>query len=164
MWKFDTIEELNAAAAAIKETGNAVKLKELAADCGLDKTDAEDYMDGTVEEFATLPMAVNARIGMESKELKIAGVLADWRDTLLTECTEDQELCKGALRITKTLKGYMAAVIRLSFGNKVQVSDEIVKATKVLHDGKEEQLRGPLYMGVPNKAQLRQIIREYYCK
>ena len=164
MWKFDTIEELNAAAAAIKETGDAAKLKELAADCGLDKTDAEDYMDGTVEEFATLPMAVNARIGMESKELKIAGVLADWRDTLLAECTEDQELCKGALRITKTLKGYMAAVIRFSFGNKVQVSNEIVKVTKVLHDGKEEQLRGPLYMGVPNNAQLRQIIREYYCK
>lgn len=164
MWKFDTIEELNAAAAAIKETGDAVKLKKLATDCGLDETDAEDYMDGTTEEFATLPMAVNARIGEESKELKIAGVLADWRDTLLAECTEDQELCKGVLRKINTLRGYMAAVIRFSFGNKVQVSNEIVKATKVLHDGKEEPLRGPLYMGVPNKAQLKQIIREYYCK
>ena len=62
----------------------------------------------------------------------------------------------------KELKHCMAALIKFSFENKVQVSDEIVDVTKIMHNGQEEQMRKPLYLGVPDNAQAKKIIREYY--
>ena len=49
-----------------------------------------------------------------------------------------------------------------SFENKIEVSNEIVKITKIEHNGKKEQLRGPLYMGVPNNAEVKRIAEKYY--
>ena len=43
-----------------------------------------------------------------------------------------------------------------------QVNDEIIKITKVNHNGKLENFRGPLYLGIPNRAQVRDIARKYY--
>jgi hypothetical protein len=65
-------------------------------------------------------------------------------------------------RKDKSLCGCMAALIKFAFENKVQVSDEIVDACKVQHNGKLEPMRKPLYLGVPDKATTKKIVMEYY--
>lgn len=49
-----------------------------------------------------------------------------------------------------------------SFETKTRVSDQIVRVTKVNHNGKPEPLRGPLYLDGLTNARAKQIIREYY--
>ena len=58
--------------------------------------------------------------------------------------------------------GCMAELIAFSFENKIQVSDKIVKVTKIEHNGKKEPLRGPLYLGVPNNVEVKRIVEKYY--
>ena len=56
----------------------------------------------------------------------------------------------------------MAKLIQYSFENKVPVSAEILKVTKVKHNGKLENFNGPLYLGIPSRMEVRKIARKYY--
>ena len=58
--EFDSVEELNAKAAELKAAGEEKRLVELALENGLDKEDAEDYMDGCISTLAT---TLSAAIG-----------------------------------------------------------------------------------------------------
>ena len=68
--EFDSVEELNRAAAVQKEAGNEASLVELAMENGIDKEEAEDYMDDCVDELANVSMAAIGKLEVESKELK----------------------------------------------------------------------------------------------
>ena len=160
--EFDSVEELNRAAEAQRAEGDEKALVLLAEENGLDKEDAEDFMDGCIPVLATPLMAATGKIWVESESLGLKGVLTDWRDTLLDLCTENEALQAAVRRKGKSLCECMAALIRFAFENKEQVSDEIVRKTKITHNGKEEQMRSPLYLGVPNKTQVKKIILDYY--
>lgn len=160
--EFDSAEELNRAAAAKKEQGDDEALIALAEENGIDKQDAEDYIDDCVDELATPLMAAVGKIRVEYESLKLKGILVDWKDVVVDLCTENTELQEAVRRKGKSLRDCMAALIRFAFENKEQVSEEIVKATKVTHNGKEEPLRGPLYLGIQNKTQTKKIILDYY--
>ena len=159
---FDSAEELNRAAAAQKAEGDLEALIALAIENGLEKEDAEDYMDGAIDALANPFMAAFGKLKVEAEELQIKGVLGDWKDIIVSMCEENEDMQAAVMRKTKSLKECMAQLIRFSFENKVQVSDEIVKVTKVTHNGKEEPLRAPLYLGVPNRAEVRKIAMKYY--
>ena len=107
-------------------------------------------------------MAARGKLEVESKDLEIKGILIDWRDMILKQCMDDQNMCVAVRRKGKSLKECMAKVIAYAFENKEQVSDKIVKVTMVGHNGKQEKLRGPLYLGFPNRMELQKMIREYY--
>lgn len=160
--EFDSAEELNAKAAELKAAGEEKRLVELAEENGIDKEDAEDYMDDCTDELATPLMAAVGKIKVEGEHLKIAGVLIDWKDTIMEMCTEDIKMQHAVRKKGKSLTGCMAKLMAFAFENKVQISEEIVKATKINHNGKVEQMRGPVYMGIPNKREVRQIARKYY--
>lgn len=160
--EFDSVEELNRAAAAQKAEGDEAALVALAEENGIDKEDAEDYMDDCTEELATPLMAAVGKIRVEYESLKLKGILVDWKDVVVDLCTESAELQAAVRRKGKYLRDCMAALIRFAFENKEQISEEVVKATKVTHNGKEEPLRGPLYLGIPNKTQTKKIILDYY--
>lgn len=160
--EFDSVEELNRAAAAQKEQGDDEALLALAEENGIDREDAEDYIDGCVDELATPLMAAVGKLTVEAEELELTGVLQDWQEELQTMCTESPELCAAVRKKGKNLCDCMARLLRFAFENKEQVSEKVVRATKVTHNGKEEPLRGPLYLGMPNRAQVRQIAKEYY--
>lgn len=160
--EFDSVEELNAKAAELKAAGEEKRLVELAEENGIDKEDAEDYMDDCTDELATPLMAAVGKIKVEGEHLKIAGVLIDWKDTIMEMCTEDIKMQHAVRKKGKSLTGCMAKLMAFAFENKVQISEEIVKATKINHNGKVEQMRGPVYMGIPNKREVRQIARKYY--
>ena len=82
--ELNSVEELNKAAAGLKEEGDVASLIVLAEENGLDKEDAEDYAAGEMEELATVSTAAHGRLKVESEDLKIAGVLMDWVDEILS--------------------------------------------------------------------------------
>ncbi len=160
--EFDSAEELNLAAAGQREQGDREALLNLAKENGIDQEDVEDYMDGLMDELVTPLMAAVGKIEVENKHLKLAGVLEDWKDAVLEICTEDEKMQRAVRKKGKSLKGCMALLLAFAFENKVQVSEEVVKATKVKHNGKTEPMRGPVYLGIPNRHEVRQIVKKYY--
>ena len=160
--EFDSVEELNRAAAAQKEEGDLEAVKAIAEENGIDVGDAEDYIDGCVEELATARMAAIGKIELETKELEIKGILEDWKDVMVEMCMTDEEMCRAVRKKGKNLAGCMAKLIAFAFENKVQISDKIVDMVKIQHNGKTEKMRKPLYMGVPNKAEVKKMAKEYY--
>ena len=160
--EFNSAEEINRAAKQQLVEGDTDAILVVAKENGIDADDANDYIDGFIEELVTELSAAVGKIEVESEYLKIDGILKDWTGAILQQCTESPEFCVAVRSKEKSLKGCMAALIKFAFENKVQVSDEIVKATKIMHNGKEEQMRAPLYLGVPNNAQTKKIVRDYY--
>ena len=152
----DSIEELNQLAAELKEAGDKKHLFKLAEQYGIDKEDVEDYLDGIVEEFATLLMAAVGKLKHEAAVLDLQGIVKDWEESIEQMCTDDEELCKAVLKSDRKLVECMGKVLRYAFDNKVRVSDEVVKATK--------KLNPPVYLGYPGKATLKKLVSDYYMK
>lgn len=67
--EFDSVEQLNMAAEGLKNEGDTKSLFALAAENGIDKEDAEDYLDGCSGELATPVMAAMGRLEVEKKEI-----------------------------------------------------------------------------------------------
>lgn len=160
--KFDTATELNKKARELKEADNEKELIDLAEENGIPVEDAEDYMDDCINELCTPLSAAIGKIRKEAAELDIKGILEDWKTLLVDMCIEDESVRVGVRKNDKSLCDLMALLIKYSFENKVEVSEKIVKKCKVKNNGKEEQMRGPLYMGIPNKESVKKIAKEYY--
>ncbi len=160
--EFDSVEELNRAAAAQLAEGDDEALIALAVENGIDKEDAEDYIGGYTDALATPLMAAVGKLKLETEELEIKGVLTDWKDSIIEECMNNREMCLAVRRKGKSLRDCMAVLIRFAFENKVLISNKIVDVVKVTHNGREEAMRKPLYLGIPNKAEVKKLIREYY--
>lgn len=156
--EFDSAEEINRAAAARLAEGDTEAIIAIALENGIDKEDAEDYIDGLSEELATPLMASIGKLGLETKELKLGGLLLDWKDTVVQYCMEDPQFCIAVRRKGKQLEGCIGALLKYSFQSKVQVDERICKAAG-LRDGSRKD---PVYMGIPSKAEAKKIIRNYY--
>lgn len=151
----DSIEELNQLAAELKEAGDKKHLFKLAEQYGIDKEDVEDYLDGVVEEFATLLMAAVGKLKHEGAVLGLRGLVKDWAECVEQMCTDDEELCKAVLKSDRKLVECMGRALKYAFENKAKLNDDIVKAAK---------LDPPIYLGVPGKAELKKLITDYYMK
>lgn len=160
--EFDSCEEINRAAAAQLKEGDIEAVIVLAQENGIDPEDAQDYIDGCTTELATPVMAALGKLKVEAEDLQLMGILLDWKDMVVDQCMTAEELPEAVRRKGKSLQGMMAELLRFSFENKVQVSDKIVKATKITHNGKVQPMRGPVYMGFPNRKQVKKMILEYY--
>lgn len=68
--EFDSVEELNMAAEGFLKEGDTASLLELAEENGIDKEDAQDYVDGEVECLATSTMAAVGRLEVERREIQ----------------------------------------------------------------------------------------------
>lgn len=153
---------MNRAAAGWKEKGDLEALTALALENGLDREDAEDYMAGETDVLATPFLAAFGRLKTEAEDLELGGILRDWKDIIAGLCEENEDMQAAVMDSRSSLKECMARLIRFAYENKVQVDDAIVKAVKVTRNGKEEPFRGPLYLGVPNRAEVRKIAGDYY--
>lgn len=160
--EFDSAEEMNRAAEEKLKAGDTKAIYKIAEENGIDKEDAEDYIDGFLTEFATPLMAARGKLEVESKDLDIKGMLTDWRDMILKMCMDDQKMCVAVRRKGKSLKECMAKLIAYSFNNKLQISSKIVDATMVTHNGKKVKMNGPIYIGFPNRMETKKMIEEYY--
>lgn len=158
MWdkfgEFDSAEELNMAAAGQKAEGDEAALIALAEENGIDKADAQDYMDDLVGELASPLMAAQGKIKVESAELKPVEIMEDWVQYILLRCTEDPEMAKAVRRKGKSLKGCIAALLKWSFKNQNEVDKEVLKAAGVT--------AGKCTLGIPGVGTARKIITNYY--
>ncbi len=152
---FDMVEELNRAAAAQKAEGDEEALCALAAENGIAQEDAQDYLDGEVEELATPLMAAVGKLDMEADELGLQSQLKDWKDYLASMCTEDPEMCACVFRADRHLEDFLAAGLKHASYNRVRVPAGIVKKAGI------PQIS---YIGMTGRDDLRQIARDYYVK
>lgn len=160
--EFDSAEEMNRAAKAQREEGDEEALVLLAAENGIDREDAEDFMDGCTEEFVSPLMAAEGKLKVEAEALKLAGIAMDWKDTVVAMCAEEERMAAAVRKKGKRLAECVAGLISFSFENKVRISDEIVDITYVMHNVKKEKMRKPLYLGIPGKAETKRLVRKYY--
>lgn len=128
-------------------------IRTIAEENGLDPEDAEDYCTGAIEKLTTPCLAAIGKLELEAKDLKLEGALKDWTDSIKQLCMENEEMALAVRKKGKSLKDCMAMILKKAFGEKTQLDDRITKAAG---------LRPPLYISIPGKAQIKEIVREYY--
>lgn len=161
--KYNTAGDINAAARELLTLGDEEGIIELAREKGLDPEDAQDYIESQGEIPLTNELlAAYGKLNVEEKELNLKGIVSDWKKFIEEECLENKKIQNAIVREDKNLAEVMAKLIAFSFENKVQISDKIVDITMVNHNGKMEKMRKPLYLGIPNRAEVKKIAREYY--
>ncbi|MDE5892125.1 MAG: hypothetical protein K2H45_04270 [Acetatifactor sp.] len=157
--EFDSPEEINRAAAAQKEQGDEDALILLAEENGIDREDAEDYYDGALDELATPAMAAIGKLAVESKDLKLGGILLDWVDELRTMCVENEAFARAVRRKGKGLDGYIALTAEEGYKNRAVVDRRIVDKTEQI----KKILGGHEFsIGIPNKKTRRDLAMSYY--
>jgi len=153
---FKTVEELNRAAAAQKKEGDEEALIALAVENGLDKEDAQDYLDDLTDELCTPSMAAIAKLEMEAKELKLESQLKDWKDFIVQMAVEDREwkLCNAIFSPDKQLLNVLAAGLKKASQNRIRVDSKIIKAAGLPQNA--------AYIGMCGKDELKKIVMDYY--
>lgn len=158
--EFDSVEELNRAAASQKEEGDEEALVLLAEENGIDKEDAEDYLDDYTNKLTTPLMAALGKLKVEIESYKISGVLLDWAQEIEAECIESEEMARAVRRKGKDLGEYIARLTDKGFKNKTVVDKEIIK--KCGEDLRRMAGTRDLYIGIPDKSERMNMMNEYY--
>ena len=156
--EFDSAEEINRAAAAQKAEGDTEAVMTIAAENGIDKEDAEDYLDGVVEELTTPLLAALGKLKIEKEDLKLTGVLSDWVDELNTMCTESPAFAASVRKKGKELAGYIALTADSGYKHRAVVDKRIVEKTTI----KDIIGNHEFAIGIPNKKTRRAIAEKYY--
>ena len=151
--EFDSAEELNEAAAGLKEEGDEASLYELAKENGIDKEDVEDYLDGVVPELVNPLMAAYGKLKVEAAELKVYEIMEDWIQYVKIRCSEEPAMAVAVRKKGKSLKGCIAELLKWSFKNQYTVNSDILKAAGV---------NTKCTLGIPGMGRAKQIISEYY--
>lgn len=157
--EFDSVEELNRKAAELMEKGNEESLIALALENGLSKDDAEDFMDGCTQVFATDLQAAVGKLRVESEDLKLSGVLMDWVNELMDMCINDAAFKVAVRKKGKDLAGYIALTADKGYENRCVVDKRIVDKAKKIKSivGSHE-----FSIGIPDKKTRQELARTYY--
>lgn len=154
--EFDSVEELNRAAAGQKEQGDLEALISLAIENGLDKEDAEEYMDDMISELASPLTAALGKINVECEELKPKEIMEDWVGYIKVQCMENLEVAIRVRSKDKSLKQCIAELLKWSFQNAYSIPMDITKAADI--KGANVKL------GIPGMGRAKKIIDEYYMR
>lgn len=154
--EFDSADELNASAEGLLQEGDTESIYVLAAENGIDKEDADDYINGDVPELASVLMAAYGKLDIENKELELKEIMDDWLTYIRVGCQEDPAMAAAVRRKGKSLKGCIGAMMAWSFKHQIPIEKEIIKEAGVT--------AGRVTMGIPGISTAKKIIREYYLK
>ena len=75
--EFDSAEELNRAAEAQYREGDEQAIYGIAEENGIDKEDADDFMDGIIRTLATVRTAAIGKLKVEAEEYHLKGLLGE---------------------------------------------------------------------------------------
>ena len=153
---FNTVEELNRAAAAQKAEGDEEALIALALENGLDEEDARDYLEGEAETLCTPYMAALGKLELEAADLALKSELKDWKDFLVQLMGEypGDDLCHGVFRPDRKLIDVLAAGLKMASVKRIKVDSRIIKAAGLPDSA--------AYMGMCGRDELTQIMLDYY--
>ena len=127
---------------------------ELAKENGIDKEDAQDYIDGIVPELANALIAAYGKLDVEAAELKPYEIMEDWLTYIKVKCQEEEKMAVAVRRKGKSLKGCIAALLTWSFKNQYAIDRDILKAAGVN--------ASRCTLGIPGMGRAKQIITQYY--
>lgn len=153
---FQTVEELNRAAAAQKAEGDLEALIGLATENGIDKEDAEDYMDDCADCLCTPYMAAIGKLNMEAEELKLESQMKDWKDYIVQIASEYEgdDLNNSIFSPDKHLVDVLAKGLKKASENRITVDKRIIKAAGLPDSA--------ACIGMCGRDELRKIVMEYY--
>ena len=162
---FNTVEELHRAAAAQKAEGDLEALIGLATENGLEKEDAEDYMDSDDPEdfLCNATMAAIGKLNMEEQDLHLESQMKDWKDFIVQMLTdypvdhadEDRDtLANAVFNPEKKLLDVLAAGLKLSSENRIKVDKRIIQAARLPESA--------AFIGMCGRDDLKKIIQDYY--
>lgn len=153
--EFDSAEEINEAAKAQLEEGDLKAVVDIALENGIDKEDAEDFIDGVVPELATPLMAALGKLDVEAKNVKIYEIMEDWLNYIRLQCQENPDMCRAVRKKGKSLKGCIAELLKWSLKNQYEIPKEILKECNITHK---------CTLGIPGLKRAKEIIKDYYMK
>lgn len=151
--EFDSAEELNRAAAAQLKEGDIEAVYAIAAENGIDREDAEDYVDGLAEELCSPLMAAYGKLKVEQKELQPYEIMEDWAGYIRLSCQEDAAMAAAVRRKGKSLKGCLASLLGWSLKNAKPVDGDVLKACGISQK---------VTLGIPGMGKAKEIITAYY--
>ena len=142
--EFDSVEELNMAAEGFVKEGDIDSVYMLAEENGIDKEDADDYLDGITEELATLPMAAQGRLDIEEKDKTVKDAMEKMAMSvimlMLRGMCESEEMQRAVLKKGKRAKNILQA----------------------MREEAKKNARGGMGISCGTDRQLRGIIKFYY--
>ena len=97
--EFDSAEELNRAAAAQLAEGDIDAIYGIAEENGIDREDAEDYIDGAAPELCSVLSAALGKLKVESAELKPAEIMEDWLSYIMIRCGESMDMAAAVRKV-----------------------------------------------------------------
>lgn len=164
MEKFKTVKELNDKAAELKSAGDLSELVKLAEENGLEKEDAEDYMDSDDPEdcLCNATMAAIGRLNMEEQDLHLESQMKDWKDFIVQMLTDypmnhpedGAALANAVFTPGKQLLDVLAAGLKMASKNRVTVDRRITKAAGLPESAGQ--------IGMCGRDELKKIILDYY--
>ena len=154
--EFDSFEELNKAAAGLKEEGDTESLKELTKENGIDVEDAVDFIDGVTDMLTTFRTASIGKLEIEAAALTLPDdiLISDWVNQVKTYVMRDDDMCRAVRRKGKRLIDCLGRILKRSFENQWEVPKDILKAAGVYANR--------VTFGVPSAASVNKIIKDYY--
>lgn len=151
--EFDSVQEINEAAAAQLKEGDIEAVYAIALENGIDREDAEDFIEGAVPELANSLMAAYGKLAVEAEELKPYEIMEDWLSYIKVRCQEDERMVAAVRKKGKSLKGCIGELLKWSFKNQHDVDEDILKAAGV---------SGRCTLGIPGMGRAKEIISGYY--
>lgn len=152
--EFDSAEEINEAAAAQLAEGDVEAIMTIAEENGIDKEDAEDFIDGVIDELVNPLLAAYGKLKVEAAELKLYEIMEDWYSYIMVQCQENPDMAIAVRRKGKSLKGCISELLLWSFNHQYPVDGEIIKAAGVK--------AGKCTLGIPGMANAKKLILKYY--
>lgn len=151
--EFDSWEELNKAAAAQLAEGDTQAVLAIAEENGIDKEDAQDYIEGIAGELCSPLMAALGKLKAEAEELELFGEFELYQMLIQQECQEDPEFTLAVRKKGKTLTGCLGKLLKTASKNRKKIPDTIAKAAGIPEN---------IYTGALTKREALDIIRNYY--
>lgn len=155
--EFSSFEEINKAAAAQLAEGDTEAIYAIAEENGIDREDAEEFIEGDAAELVTALMAANGKLKIEAAELQPKEIMADWLDYIQIQCFEDPEMRLAVRRKGKSLKECIGKLVKWSLDHAENVNKDIIKAA-----GIPSWAQNGCKLGIPGMGTAKRLIKEYY--
>lgn len=112
------------------------------------------FNEGDIMELCDAETAAYGKIDVEVADLKLKGIMEDWVEYLRVQISDNDLLAHQVRKKDKSLKACIAALLKWSFANQVEVDKKILKAAGVSAD--------KVTLGIPDMGKAKEIILDYY--
>lgn len=152
--EMDSSKDINELAENLFNEGDTDSIKIMAAENGIPEDFVKLYLEGDIPCLCDAETAAIGKLDVESKALKLKGLMVDWVEYIKSLCMESDLMAHQVRKKVKSLKECMAVLLTYSFQNRISVDKEIIKAAKIS--------ASKVDFGVPGMGEAKKLIREYY--